>query len=274
VGEGGWDFLHVVGDQHDGKVRPPQGQSLQMLHEVFACRGVETCAGLVQDQKFGFGSQGTCQPGAPPLPKGKAVDGPGFQSSQAPSRKLPAGTGNLGWTWTIEPNPQRADEGRGNQFQAGGGRIHQGFQGVAAEADSSAQRLDVVVSGTQSEDGYFTVPRMQSSEKRKHERRLPATVRTQDDPAFPGAHAPVRQLENRQSVPAQLEFSAGDREHQPEIRWNAATIAACAAEGSSERNHDIASDPRQDQAIRFSMPAAWAIAAAAGAKCSVPERMR
>ena len=274
MGEGGRNFLHVVCDQHDGKFGPAQGQRVQMLHQVLACRGIETSAGFVQDQKFGLRSQGACQPGPSALAKGKPLDRPGLQAAKTPSSELSAGTGNLGSVGEIEPSPQRPDKGGGNQFQAGGGWIHQRLQGIAAEAHSSAQRLDVVVPGDQTKDGNFTFPGMQPTEQREHEGRLSAAVRSQDDPAFSGSHGPFGQVQDRQSVPAQLEVSAGDGERHAEIRRKAETIAAWAAGGSSERNQDIASDPRQDQAIRFPMPAAWAIAAAAGAKCSVPARIR
>ena len=58
VGDGGEDFLDVMGDHDEGRGLRPGGEGLHPLQILLAGDGIEAGAGFVEDEHFEFGHQG------------------------------------------------------------------------------------------------------------------------------------------------------------------------------------------------------------------------
>ena len=59
VGDGGEDFLDMVGDHDERGALRPGGEGLHPLQVVLAGDGIETGAGFVEDEHFEFRHQGS-----------------------------------------------------------------------------------------------------------------------------------------------------------------------------------------------------------------------
>ena len=57
MGEGGHNFLHVMGHQNQGWGVPLESEAVEELQKVFASHRVQASAGFIEDQQLGLGHE-------------------------------------------------------------------------------------------------------------------------------------------------------------------------------------------------------------------------
>lgn len=189
VGDGGEDFLDVVGDHDERRALRPGGESLHPLEVMLTGDGIETGAGFVEDEHFKFCHESTADEHFLLLTLGERSPEGFAKVVAADLLEQHRGFAEDGGAGEVD-EVQFGIATAGDDIEHGLTAFEVGGEGVRDETDAAANFTPVVIAEDAVADAHGAIGGAVVAGDKIDEGGLPAAIGAEDAPVLAGIDPP------------------------------------------------------------------------------------
>lgn len=201
MGEGGGDFLDVVGDENEGRGGPRGGETIHESEKITTRDRIEAGAGFIEDQQFGSRHQGSGDQDTLPFALGEILPFALGEMSGVDLLEQMKGDARIGFVAPlpeIELGKLTADDRIKGGFADG----NQGAKRVGHDTNPQSELPPIAFAKFFTEEFDLPVGWSEIAGDGAQEGGFPRTIRPENHPMFSGLHGPVYPIENHGFVAA------------------------------------------------------------------------